>query len=69
MICRHCSRRIYNDGGLWIDPEATEDDSIWRETCDAHDTFMAEHEPIETHHSRFVDQLVNEGPATGQTPL
>lgn len=30
----------------WIDPEATGDDSIWRETCDAHDTFVAEHEPV-----------------------
>jgi hypothetical protein len=44
MICRHCGRRIELDG-VWIDPEATGDDSIWRETCDAHDTFMAEHEP------------------------
>ena len=45
-ICRHCQRRITNDDGLgWIDPEATGDDSIWRETCDSHDTFEADHEP------------------------
>lgn len=43
--CRHCDRRIVNEDGTWIDPEATGDDSIWRETCDAHDTFQAEHEP------------------------
>jgi hypothetical protein len=44
--CQHCGRRIERDAeGRWIDPEATGDDSIWRETCDAHDTFMAEHEP------------------------
>jgi hypothetical protein len=44
--CTHCDRVIewdHIDG--WIDPEATGDDSIWRETCDAHDTFIAEHEP------------------------
>lgn len=47
--CRHCGRRITNDDGLgWIDPEATGDDSIWRETCDAHDTFEAQHEPTLT---------------------
>ncbi len=48
MTCKHCGRRITNDDGLgWIDPEATGDDSIWRETCDEHDTFEAEHEPAE----------------------
>lgn len=47
--CRHCTRTIVNEGGAWIDPEApvTGDDSVWRETCDAHDTFTAEHEPVE----------------------
>lgn len=43
--CRHCSRRIEKVEGLWIDPEATGDDSVWRETCDRHDTFEAQHEP------------------------
>lgn len=46
--CKHCTRTIINhptDG--WIDPLATGDDSIWRETCDSHDTFIAEHEPEE----------------------
>jgi len=31
--------------GQWINPEATGDDSIWRETCEDHDTFIADHEP------------------------
>ena len=44
--CTHCERRIVTDReGRWVDPEATGDDSIWREVCDAHDTFTAEHEP------------------------
>lgn len=44
--CRHCGRAIVrDDDGRWIDPEATGDDVIWREVCDAHDTFVAEHEP------------------------
>jgi hypothetical protein len=44
--CRHCKRDIKLDGDIWIDPEATGDDSIWREVCDAHDTFIADHEPV-----------------------
>lgn len=44
-VCRHCSRPIVNENGRWVDPEATGDDSVWRETCDSHDTFTAEHEP------------------------
>lgn len=44
-ICRHCNRAIRFEGGFWIDPEATGDDLIWRETCDSHDTFVADHEP------------------------
>lgn len=43
--CLHCGRGIVKEGGYWIDPLATGDDSMWRETCDAHDTFTAEHEP------------------------
>lgn len=44
--CRHCQRRIIRDeDDRWIDPEASGDDSVWRETCDAHDTFEANHEP------------------------
>ncbi len=45
--CRHCGRRIVLDPvDGWVDPEATGDDRTWRETCDAHDTFEARHEPI-----------------------
>lgn len=44
--CQHCGRRIIKDGaGRWVDPEATGDDRIWRETCESHDTITAEHEP------------------------
>lgn len=43
--CRHCGRPIVFSDGLWIDPEASGDDIVWRETCDSHDTFTAEHEP------------------------
>lgn len=47
-VCRHCQRRIVNvPGDGWVDPEATGDDSMWRETCDRHDTRQADHEPVE----------------------
>lgn len=45
--CRHCGRPIELRDGAWIDPQATGDDAIWRETCDANDTFVADHEPVE----------------------
>ncbi len=48
MNCRHCGRKIVKIYGSWIDPAATNDDSTWRETCDAHDTFVADHEPEES---------------------
>lgn len=43
--CVHCARRIVFIGGYWVDPEARGDDAMWGETCDANDTFTAEHEP------------------------
>lgn len=44
--CRHCGRAIVLDGEYWVDPEATGDDSIWRETCDANnEDIFAYHEP------------------------
>lgn len=44
--CLHCGRTIEQDAaGRWVDPEADGDDSVWRETCDAHGTVTAEHEP------------------------
>lgn len=44
--CEHCDRAIVqDDDGRWVDPEATGGDSVWRETCDANDTFDAVHEP------------------------
>lgn len=45
--CKHCGRSIELDGDVWVDPHATGDDSLWRETCDAHDTFVADHEPAD----------------------
>lgn len=46
VTCRYCHRVIVQAyGGVWIDPAATGDDAVWRETCDAHDTFTAEHVP------------------------
>jgi hypothetical protein len=47
VLCRHCERRIILEDGRWVDPNATGDDAIWRECCDEHDTFEAEHEPGE----------------------
>jgi hypothetical protein len=44
--CQHCEREIVWEGG-WVDPEATGDDEVWRDVCDSHDSFMAEHEPQE----------------------
>lgn len=49
-VCRHCSRGIVLEDGVWIDPEAPadpdEDDHMWRETCDEnHKDRAAEHEP------------------------
>jgi hypothetical protein len=45
ITCRYCHRVITLVNGRWIDPEATGDDSVWRETCEEHDTFEAEHLP------------------------
>lgn len=46
--CRHCGRGIVKDAGdRWVDPEATGDDSTWRETCDEnHEDRIAAHEPL-----------------------
>lgn len=45
MTCQHCGREIVLVDGAWIDPDASGDDVTWREVCDSHDTFIAEHEP------------------------
>lgn len=39
--CIHCERPVLQVNGGWVDPEATGDDVIWRETCDANDTERA----------------------------
>jgi hypothetical protein len=47
--CKHCQRDIQLIDGTWVDPQATGDDSLWRETCDAnHTDRAAQHEPTET---------------------
>jgi hypothetical protein len=44
--CKRCKRTIELVDGTWVDPEATGDDSIWRETCEAnHEDRVAAHEP------------------------
>lgn len=44
--CKHCDRAIVEVDGAWIDPAATGDDSMWRETCDANsEDVVAAHEP------------------------
>lgn len=45
--CRHCHREIIFDG-LWIDNNAIGDDQVWSETCDSNDSFIANHEPMDT---------------------
>lgn len=45
-VCKHCGRAVVWSGEIWIDPGATGDDAVWRETCDSHDTFIAEHEAV-----------------------
>jgi hypothetical protein len=45
--CKHCGRIITRENGAWVDLNATGDDVVWRETCDSHDTFTAEHEPAD----------------------
>lgn len=45
--CIHCGRTITFEWGYWVDPNARDDDSYWREVCDAHDNFVADHEPTE----------------------
>lgn len=61
ITCKHCQREIELVDGRWIDPEATGDDSVWRETCDSHDTFEAEHEPDEQDDYDPVADLIADG--------
>lgn len=60
--CEHCHRPIILASGVWVDPEATGDDAVWRETCDSHDTFTAEHEP-EARHCAICGELESGIPA------
>jgi hypothetical protein len=65
MTCIHCGRSIVLDVDVWVDPEATGDDAVWRETCDAHDTFTAEHEPALTDAQRRALVVLLSAPETG----
>ncbi len=56
--CKHCSRSITRENGAWVDPEATGDDAVWRETCDAHDTFTAEHEPDDNGYADMANRAL-----------
>lgn len=66
--CIHCGRAIVriSDGDRWIDPQANGDDSVWRETCDEHDTFTAEHEPD---YRSYVPGHVYLNPELGPNPM
>lgn len=57
--CIYCDRELIEDEGIWVDPEASGDDEMWRETCDMHDTFAAEHEPAALR-SEGIEIVVNE---------
>ncbi len=46
--CIHCGRDVTLVDDRWVDLAATGDDSTWRETCDANDTFTAHHETKES---------------------
>lgn len=71
--CRHCQRTIIFDPEYrgWVDPEASGDDLMWRETCDEVLLFSAEHEPeespgstiMETRITRLAGNFVAECPA------
>lgn len=43
--CRYCQRIIVNEQGVWVDPNATGDDEVWRECCDSHHVWDNTHEP------------------------
>lgn len=43
--CQNCQREIFEENGVWVDPEATGDDDIWRTVCDESQAFTAEHVP------------------------
>lgn len=48
-VCLFCERPVRFDPtvGLWVDPMATGDDSMWRETCEANTgSFTAEHSGV-----------------------
>jgi len=61
-VCIHCERDIeLSDEEGWVDPEATGDDSIWREVCDSHDTFDAKHEPRYDPAADFADAITVDG--------
>ncbi len=63
--CRYCRRDIVRTAdGRWIDPEATGDDIVWSETCDAHDTFTAEHVPERLFGKPDLFTVVAEGTAS-----
>jgi len=44
--CEDCGRAVEYVDGSWIDPEASGDDILWRETCDSSAMFPAEHKAV-----------------------
>lgn len=55
--CRWCGRDIALEDGTWVDEDATGDDEVWRESCDQHDTFTAEHEPEDEARAFFEEHF------------
>lgn len=47
LTCLHCGREVVLVDDRWVDPEATGDDAIWRETCDENDTERAAPHEVE----------------------
>jgi hypothetical protein len=62
--CKHCGRSITQKNGTWVDINATGDDAMWRETCDANETTTAEHEPA-SDPALTLDEVIDEATAMG----
>ena len=64
MICKFCQRGIVEVDRAWVDPEATGDDAVWRETCESnHLDRIGAHEPQYTE-VRIVTTLAFVGEVT-----
>lgn len=61
--CRYCGRTVTQTDEGWVDTEATGDDRVWRETCDANESFFANHAPMPTLSERMdFDHVIQVNP-------